>query len=258
MAYSGPSLPARSVGPVKALALIREHSTIEAVLAASASAPEGDSSGTATSDGKNRLVVPGGDTAAYLQTVRDARAIFLSLPDLPLPSASPPPSLIDGTSPAPASASPRPSTFAGSLAPSPPSPTLPALLRSYGIRHSRFHAPRRHLPLPLPRRRSPGSAETEAGGVAAGARGRALGVGIDEWAAEAGAGDVAAGEAGGGGLDEAVVREVDEALGHEAESDWAPAEEGEELDEEEPPRRGTDPSSSSSSSVSDEFERLYL
>ncbi|GAA5954701.1 hypothetical protein JCM21900_005124 [Sporobolomyces salmonicolor] len=55
------------LGPAKALLFIREHSTIEAILAHYP---------------KYRPV--GNDLSAYLQTIRDARAIFLSLPPLPV------------------------------------------------------------------------------------------------------------------------------------------------------------------------------
>ncbi|GAA6056688.1 hypothetical protein JCM3770_006468 [Rhodotorula araucariae] len=120
------------VGPAKALALIRKHSTIEAILSAS--------------DGK--VSPPDGGIAAYLQTVRDARSIFLSLPNLPLPpsgvvvlepSCMPPGT---GAPPSVSTLAPThtPSTFSGSLAPSPPSPALASLLRSYGITRSRYHS----------------------------------------------------------------------------------------------------------------------
>ncbi|GAA5918175.1 hypothetical protein JCM1841_005288 [Sporobolomyces salmonicolor] len=110
-----------SLGPTKALSLIREHSTIEAILARD---PEG-------------YRPPGGDLLAYLQTVRDARAIFRSLPPLPIsppasPSAAAANDLTRFPSPPP---SPPPSgdTLTAFLSPRSPSPSLARLLQKSGI-----------------------------------------------------------------------------------------------------------------------------
>lgn len=127
------TLAPRSLGPVTALKLIKEHKSIEAVLSATV----------------GRYSPLDGDVPAYLQTVRDARAIFLTLPNLPLPTSStsasaasadllhpsiPPVNPEDDDAPASAPSS----SFLGSLDPSPPAPELPALLRSYGISRPSF------------------------------------------------------------------------------------------------------------------------
>ncbi|GJN89367.1 hypothetical protein Rhopal_002347-T1 [Rhodotorula paludigena] len=122
-----------NLGPVTALKLIKEHKSIEAVLSATS----------------GRYSPLDGDVSAYLQTVRDARAIFLTLPNLPLPTSStassaasadllhpPIPPVNPDDDDAPASA--PSSSFLGSLDPSPPAPELPALLRSYGISRPTF------------------------------------------------------------------------------------------------------------------------
>ncbi|GAA5913182.1 hypothetical protein JCM5296_005223 [Sporobolomyces johnsonii] len=109
------------LGPVKAFDLIRKHSTIEAILA---HYPD-----------KYR---PGGDDpSAYLQTIRDARAIFLSLPPLPFsPPASPTSSAANdvANSPSPTpSSQPPDDALAAFLSPRPTSPDLAAILEKYGI-----------------------------------------------------------------------------------------------------------------------------
>ncbi|GAA6011876.1 hypothetical protein JCM10207_003415 [Rhodosporidiobolus poonsookiae] len=109
------------LGPVTALKLIRELHTIEAILAA-----HGD-----------KFKPVGGDVAAYLQTVRDARAIFLTLPRLPLSTSPSAASDVTLTPPDAATAS----TFAGSLDLRPPAPELKQLLERIGVRRlSKFMA----------------------------------------------------------------------------------------------------------------------
>ncbi|GAA5851778.1 hypothetical protein JCM9279_004403 [Rhodotorula babjevae] len=122
------------VGPASAYRLIVAHSSIERALAA-------HDAGL-----KPALVLPEAlDREVFLERIRVARAIFSSVPQLPLPP-SPSPTAHDASSTAPPSSSSpsatSPSTFVGSLTPSPPSPTLAALLRSYGIRRSRHFSPR--------------------------------------------------------------------------------------------------------------------
>ncbi|GAA5824125.1 hypothetical protein JCM11251_001530 [Rhodosporidiobolus azoricus] len=121
------------LGPMTSLKLIRQHSSIEAILD--------------NTDGK--YVPVGNDVEAYLQTVRDARAIFLSLPRIAESlgyldssptstsnSSVPSPALSAGQSPNP------PSTFSGSLDLRPPTSELPAILRRLGIRRgSRYLHP---------------------------------------------------------------------------------------------------------------------
>ncbi|GAA5874159.1 hypothetical protein JCM8547_008389 [Rhodosporidiobolus lusitaniae] len=110
------------VGPAKALSLIRQHSTIERIL---------------EHEGATYEPV-GGDVEAYLQTVRDARSIFLGMPQLPVS----PPSFSTALSPDSSSARfPPPTSFTGSLEHRQPSPDLPALLKRLDLRWSRYLLP---------------------------------------------------------------------------------------------------------------------
>jgi hypothetical protein len=113
-----------SLGPANAFKQIKEHSTIEAILAAE--------------ENKDRYIPVGGDVEAYLDTVRDARNLFLSVPQHPqiptfLPSSSTAPpdspsSSFDVDTPLDASSSEQP-VFSGSLDPRSPHPDLRALLK---------------------------------------------------------------------------------------------------------------------------------
>ncbi|BGP16129.1 hypothetical protein JCM10213_006063 [Rhodosporidiobolus nylandii] len=112
------------LGPHTALKLVRQHSNIEAIL----------------EHHSDRYVPIGGDVEEYLETIRDARALFLNLPDLPLGPSQPSPSadLFDTTVSSPplaevAAAAAARSSFSGTLEPRPPSPDLPALLRRLGL-----------------------------------------------------------------------------------------------------------------------------
>ncbi|GAA5906509.1 hypothetical protein JCM5296_003788 [Sporobolomyces johnsonii] len=110
-----------SLDPLEALSLIREHSTIEAILA----------------HHPDKYRPPGKDLFAYLQMIRDARAIYLSLPTLPAsppacPSSSAANDLTNSPSPTP---SPQSSgdTSVAFLSPRPPSPNLARILKNTGI-----------------------------------------------------------------------------------------------------------------------------
>ncbi|BGP48151.1 hypothetical protein JCM10450v2_004023 [Rhodotorula kratochvilovae] len=207
------------VGPVNALKLIRQHSTIEAIFAAS--------------DGK--LSPPDGDIAAYLQTVRDARAIFLSLPNLPLSSTSSSSAATSTDLLAPGAA---PSSFAGSLSPSPPSPALPALLRSYGITRSRYNLRASTAAPASPINEDGERAVDEVEGAEATA---AMGVLLDQWAA------------GGAERDAEAVQEALEIDVSEEEPT------GDESDDSRPlAADGRTVRRRHETAVSDEFERMFL
>ncbi|GAA5918156.1 hypothetical protein JCM1841_005278 [Sporobolomyces salmonicolor] len=108
------------LGPTKALLFIREHSTIEAILAHYP---------------KYRPV--GDDLSAYLQTIRAARAIFLSLPPLPVspPGAHSSSAATDlAPSPSPASVPlPADDPLGAFLSPRRPTPDAARVLQKWGI-----------------------------------------------------------------------------------------------------------------------------
>lgn len=125
-----------SLGPANALKQIRQYSTIEAILEAN----------------HQRYVPVGGSVEAYLETVRDARALFLSKPVLPQVDASPSLTISADSPPLPSldalsspitvndpSTAPSPSpslspAFSGSLTPRPPHPSLRDLLKRLNLR----------------------------------------------------------------------------------------------------------------------------
>ncbi|GAA6027160.1 hypothetical protein JCM8097_002442 [Rhodosporidiobolus ruineniae] len=125
------------LGPATALKLLRRYGTIEALLA----------SHPVDYPSARPLVPVGGDVEAYLQTVRDARAIFLGLPQLEKAHFEPTALVhapteeeegeddVDGDSDAAPALSSSP--FIGSLDPRPHSPRLKTLLRRFGIRKPR-------------------------------------------------------------------------------------------------------------------------
>ncbi|GAA5898862.1 hypothetical protein JCM8208_005414 [Rhodotorula glutinis] len=235
------------IGPASAHKLILAHSTIERALAA------GDAGL------KPALVLPENmDREAYLERIRTARIIFSTLPDLPLPS-SPSSASLDTSSPAAPTSSTSttlPSTFIGSLTPSPPSPILAALLRSYGIRRSRHLSSREptspatapapvlyddlHVDLGLDDA-TQGHEVDELDDVESGSSALGLGLGLDEWARAQDALDAALVDGGDGLGQEWEAMGVEEDEGFEGEGEGGAG-------------RGGDPAAT----ARDEFERLYL
>ena len=244
---------ARSVGPANAYKLIVAHSTIERALAASDAGL------------KPALVLPDAlDREEYLERIRAARTIFTGVPQLPLPlSSSPSSSAPDSSAPFSSSStssttsiSTSPSTFTGSLTPSPPSPTLAALLRSYGIRRSRHFSARGTASPSFAAAAASALSDDvdvdlgygddaqereldEEDGAERGSSALGLRLGLDEWARAQEALDAALCDDGDG-------------LGQEW--DGARADDHEEVEEGGGGLRGGE----LDGSLSDEFERLYL
>ncbi|GAA5977802.1 hypothetical protein JCM11641_006077 [Rhodosporidiobolus odoratus] len=131
------------LGPATALKLVRQHSTIEAILEVLPA----------------RFIPPGGDSESYLQTIRDARTIFLSMPRLSTLAPSSPPSSSSstvGTEVSPADEEgwepthPLLSKFSGSLNSRPPTSDLPTLLYRFGLPSEPWNrTPGHSIPAPV-------------------------------------------------------------------------------------------------------------